>query len=385
MSIEKQPNGRYKVYVDVKQAGGTKRRRIVRRVDTEAEAEELERTLRGLGEHGTHTVADIVNRYLFTYGPALAPNTENGYRGILRRYIAGTALADLPVWALDGDELLEHYGRLFAGTYRPDGTPLATNTVKSVHRLLSVSFANAPRKWITTNPCDGVKVRGPVTPARADADYDLGTIAAVLDAGDRDLEDLVHVALATGAREGELAGLRWSDVDLLGGVVSFSGSVSRKRENDGPGWIRKTTKTGRPRRVRIDQAAADVLAARYGRQAAEAAALCLEPERLERCAVFSLELEEDLTSPSALGARWRRAAEKVGASMRFHDLRHVNASEMMAANVPIASATARNGWSSSRMFLDLYGRHRAEVDGTAVDALDGAWQRVNQARTRPNA
>jgi integrase len=48
---------------------------------------------------------------------------------------------------------------------------------------------------------------------------DQGTTLVMKSAKGTRLEPFVVLALATGARKGELLGLRWSDIDLGGGTV----------------------------------------------------------------------------------------------------------------------------------------------------------------------
>jgi integrase len=382
--IEQTASGRYKVTVEVRQGRGQPRRRVSQTVDTADEATDLERRLGAVPAAGlTRTVADAVDLYVATYGPALAPNTERGYQGIRRRYIDGTALAAMPLHQLRPADLEDHYAQLFAGTYRPGASPLKLNTVRSVHRLVSVSLGKAKKRgWTDRNPAADAEVVGPASPPRAYEAYALDTVAKVLDAGGVELSDLVHVAIATGAREGELAGLRWCDVDLMTGAVMFAGSICRKRKVDGPGWMRKLPKSNRPRRVLVDEYALETLRERFTRHVAQIERDGNGVDDLDHRAVFSLDLEDDYTSPAGLGARWSRAAAKAGVSMRFHDLRHVNASELMAANVPAPNAARRNGWSSNRMFLEVYGHHRADADDAAVAALADTWQRIERARKR---
>jgi integrase len=47
-------------------------------------------------------------------------------------------------------------------------------------------------------------------------------IAAMLDKADADTAVFLRVAISTGARLGELSGLRWSDIDLATGIVSIA-------------------------------------------------------------------------------------------------------------------------------------------------------------------
>lgn len=59
------------------------------------------------------------------------------------------------------------------------------------------------------------------------------------------MEALCVLALTTGARWGELLGLKWPDIDLDGGVLWIARSLGRVR---GQGLVDLTTKAPRSRR-----------------------------------------------------------------------------------------------------------------------------------------
>jgi integrase len=68
----------------------------------------------------------------------------------------------------------------------------------------------------------------------------------------------LYVATATGARRGEVCGLRWGDIDFLGRSVRIERSVSATRTS---GVHVKPTKTGAVRRVSLTAQAVEALRA----------------------------------------------------------------------------------------------------------------------------
>jgi integrase len=400
MTIERQPNGRHKVTVYVSARRG-EQRRVCRTVDTAEQAEALHRQLsrRDTGAHG-RTVLDAVDRYLELYGAALEVSSETTYRSTRAVYVERTWLGRILLDQLEVDDLHRFYAEVFAGVHS-NGKRRSARTAVKVHRLISASIGDAiSARWVSSNVCRDVKIRAPrdlrAKPSAAE-DYDLADVARVLDAFDLsrapgriaalELGDVVHAAIATGAREAELAGLRWRDVDLLAGVVAFHGAVGPKRKKPGAGgkrtkleWERKTTKTGKPRTMAVDDACRAMLEARYRRQVEQAEAAGLDADDLDDRAVFSAELELDYTSPRSIGARWRRAQKAAGVALTFHDLRHISASEMTAGGVPVTAATARTGHASKATFHDVYSHHRADLADVAVPVLAHTWERVRAAR-----
>jgi integrase len=72
----------------------------------------------------------------------------------------------------------------------------------------------------------------------------------------------LYVAVATGARPGEVCGLRWGDIDFLGRSVRIERSVSATRTS---GVHVKPTKTGAVRRVSITAQTVEALHFHYER------------------------------------------------------------------------------------------------------------------------
>ena len=81
---------------------------------------------------------------------------------------------------------------------------------------------------------------------------------------------MVWLGLAIGARRGELAALRWSDIDLVAGTVSIDKSVDTRTQAD------KSTKTKGTRVVPVGEQVAVALGAERDRRRAMAGALWSE-------------------------------------------------------------------------------------------------------------
>jgi len=387
VTIEEQPNGRYKVTVYRGRDPQTgKPDRFCRTVDTLRAAEKLEANMkRKPATRGrTRTVADAVQIYIDLNGGeggTLRPNTENSYRGLYRAHIENTELGQLPLASLDRDALTWYFSQLRNGSLRPGARRLAHNSVRNVRALLSAAMNEAVASgWLDSNPVDAVRLRSEEPAPRAMDDYSLADVAKVLAACDDDLRELAQLAIATGARQGEIAGLRWSDISLEHGLVIWSPlpTIGHARK-PATGWVRQAAKGKRRRRrepVFVDDACVAMLKARHARHAADA--LRAGVSDLDARAVASQTLELDYTNPNVISQRWRQAAKAAGVSIRFHDLRHLNASEMSAANVPTQIAIARNGWNSADMYHGNYGHKRADMADPAVAVLGALWSKLDE-------
>lgn len=243
----------------------------------------------------------------------------------------------------------------------------------SVHRHAAVISAALTQGvkwgWIDTSPAtrasspSATTTRKLVTPTT----QQVATLIKAAQSDDPVMAAAIALAFVTGARRGELAALRWSDVDLHAGTVRIERSLTQV----GRDLSEKSTKTNRGRIVAID---------------ARTMAL------LERHRVWQVSLSKQAESPlvadayllsdNANGARpmqpskitdrFTALREKVDmSSIRFHDLRHANVSEQLAAGIDPATVSARAGHASTRMTLDRYA-HALPAGGTAAAEVLGA-------------
>ncbi|HYB14759.1 MAG TPA: site-specific integrase, partial [Streptosporangiaceae bacterium] len=165
-------------------------------------------------------------------------------------------------------------------------------------------------------------------------------------------------AAYTGARRGELLYLRWRAVDLDAAEVSFGGStaVVRGRRVEG------TTKGGRSRVVSIDSETVEILRAHQSQQAEErqaAGSARTDNDGL----VFTTKWGEPLypDTVTALMAKLISTYNKsVGVDAealphaRLHDLRHLHATTLLLARVPVHVVAARLGHADPAVTLRVY-------------------------------
>lgn len=181
--------------------------------------------------------------------------------------------------------------------------------------------------------------------------------------GTRD-EALIALALRTGMRQGELAALRWEDLDL-----SEEGVVTVRRSADTRTQTRvSTTKTGEERRIGIGARTVATLKAHRQRQ--------LE----ERMAASSWE-DSGLVFPNTKGKVRRRdsvmpslrrllAEAGLPAEVRYHDLRHTAATLAIKQGIPIPTVSKMLGHSDPAMTLRRYAHVLDDMRQEAAKAMD---------------
>ena len=245
-----------------------KRRRLSRTVSgTKAEAREaLQRlvveTGAGLQGGATSTVASLLAEFMTT--ATLAPTTRQDWQSVITHHLM-PALGELPLWKLTARHCDQFYAAMAAAGSGP-------SRVRCAHVVLHRAVAQAVRwEWLARNPVSAA-TRPPV-PRTTITPPDAQEVRAVMVAAERQdpvLACWLQVAVATGARRGEVCALRWSDIDFTTATVRIERSVSATKS---AGVAIRPTKTGRVRLVSLTGGAVDALVrqrARAERTAADA-------------------------------------------------------------------------------------------------------------------
>ena len=137
--------------------------------------------------------------------------------------------------------------------------------------------------------------------------------------------EAVRVAAYAGLRMGELAALRWRDIDWQGSALTISRSMSAGIE--GP------TKSGHVRRVPMSDQTASALERVSHRSD------FTDPGELVFCNNWGRHIDT-----SALRRRYKRARDRAGARpLRWHDLRHTFGSTLAAGGIDLVTIKAAMG------------------------------------------
>jgi integrase len=185
-----------------------------------------------------------------------------------------------------------------------------------------------------------------------------------------DWEVLVFVAVYCGLRRGEQLALRWDRIDLDGARMKITEAL----EEAGGKVVIKTPKTKAGHRtISLPEVVTETLRAHKVRQLETAMLL-----GLGRPASDALVFPgpDGYDSPHAFSNRWGRAAKRFGVpELTWHSLRHVHASMLIAAKVPITTVAARLGHANASITLQVYARMFATDDAAAAQAVDAAFGR----------
>jgi integrase len=205
-------SGRASWRVRVRIAGQTRTETFRRKTDAELWAAKTEGALRdGLHypgrEERRRTLSDVIARYRDKVLPRYGPR-EQRQRGRKLTWWE-RQLGTRRVVELSAAEIGDALDRLTCG-------PATSNRYLTVLKHV-LSVARREWEWVTDNPAARVRARKePRGRLRYLSEEERHRLLAACRASDEPrLHPLVVVALGTGARQGELLGLRWSDVDLV--------------------------------------------------------------------------------------------------------------------------------------------------------------------------
>ncbi len=335
------------------------------------------------------TVADYLRQWITTKEVAgLRPTTVRSYRQHIDSYL----IPNLGCLRL-GDLRTTHVEKMLHDIAQPPAKPKAGEkigkgqrrnpkkispaTVRRVHATLRSALTSAKRKHLVGhNAAENLEL--PRAPRPKVVPWEPEELGRFLDhaATDR-LGALFEVMAMTGLRRGEAAGLRWDDVDLTKGVITVRQQLV---EVDGTGvecpfckgehrqyrFGRPKTASGEDRVVDLDQATSGVLLAQQLAQGTEREQW--GEAYSDHGLVFSREDGTPLP-PQTVSAEFARLCEGAGLRpIRLHDLRHDQASLMLAAGVPIAVVSKRLGHSSISITSDTYSHLLGGVGAQAAEA-----------------
>ena len=188
---------------------------------------------------------------------------------------------------------------------------------------------------------------------------------------------LFQLALTTGMRISELLGLKWEDLDWDRQTVKVKRQLKRDPES-GFYFALPKTKAGK-RTIALGLETISILRNHHQEQFQQR--MNFSSERLEIDLIFT---EED-GSPlryRKLNRRFKELLEDAGLpDIRFHDLRHTAATQMLINGVDILTVSKRLGHSKSSITLDTYGHMIPGVQEKAASIMDEITTPVSFCKT----
>ena len=179
----------------------------------------------------------------------------------------------------------------------------------------------------------------------------------------------LRLAFFTGARRGELLAVRWSDIDL----DSKKMTIKRNIVEIDDGLLEQTPKGGKPRTIDLDDGTVSVLRTHRASQMStrlELGEYWQGPESFDDGYV-TCRPDGGRATPTAATSAWERYRDKASANQyRLHDCRHLHATMLLQAGVPLHVVAHRLGHKDPMVTATIYAHVLTEqaADAAAVFA-----------------
>jgi integrase len=297
------------------------------------------------------TVGEFVDRWLRDWASRnLGGKAYERYAGLLRKYVL-PYVGNLPIQKLRAADLQAIYAAM---------NEVSDATRLYVHRVMSRCLRHATQ-WGVIHRNVATLVDAPKVRASEVAVLSPEQINRVLaDLRTHWLYPIAALALGSGARRGELLGLRWGDLDLDMGTMRIERSIEETQQS----LTIKTPKTKHSRRV-IGLAPVTIEILRAHRRAQQEQWLALGKGKvLPETPVFATR-EGGIMSPRSISKAWERATKRPGIDASFHSLRHTHASTLLAEGVDPVTVSRRLGHGSAAITLNVYA-HLMQPDDRAA-------------------
>jgi integrase len=364
---------RYEIAPDP--ATGKRRTETVTMRGSRKEADkELRKLLRALdtGEYvepNSLTVREYMQQWLDTAKGQVSPKSHERYEEIVAGFI-NPALGNHKLTKLMPIHIQNAYSEWEAGGRR-DGKEggLSPRSRLHIHRILKSALKSAVQlQMLARNPAEAVK---PPKPVRIEmktltAAESAQLLAAVAQSR---LYWPVLVALTTGMRRGEIVALRWKNTDLDKGVARVVESLEQTKK----GIRFKAPKNNKSRVITLPALAVEELRRLKTEQAEELLKLGVaQSGETLVCGRFDGEpLQPDsLTFGFARHLKGMEGFPRI----RFHDLRHSHATQLLLSGIHPKIAQERLGHSSVAVTLDIYSHVTENMQNDAAAKLDNVFR-----------
>ena len=345
--------------------------RWVRGFRTRKEAQtELTKLLRSMDdetyvEPSKETVSHYLDRWLATAKTHLAGKTFERYAEIVNSNIK-PRLGSTLLSRLQPIQISELYTWCLANGRKDGSGGLSARTVLHIHRCLHTALTQAVLWQLrATNPADYVQAPRPAEPEMNAVDED-GSATLIASVAGTQFYIPVLYGLCTGLRRGEILAQRWSDIDFSASTLFVAQSLEETKE----GGLRFKIPKGRKRRsMAIPALLMEALVKHRVEQ---------EKQRLQLGEHYHHDLDLIIgridgspVTPSTFSSAYAQFSESIGLKgLRFHDLRHSHASQLLRQGTSVKAVQERMGHANASITLNTYAHVMSGDDQKAVDILE---------------
>jgi integrase len=304
----------------------------------------------------------------------LSPDTTQNYINILNKRI-------LPIYGhMKLVDIKTIHIINFLNDIKKDGRrldkkkgPLSDSSIANCYRAFNNILSRAAEwKLIKENPAAAVKQpKIKMKKSEVYSKEDMEKLLSLLDNYPFHWRTLVYLALSTGAREGEIAGLEWKHIDFEKKTVLIEQSIT---DATGEGVKIKSTKNGKSRIVSLPDPLIQMLTKLELIRTAEKSQVEDRWEWEVHFFIFGNEFGKPIR-PDSISQWWSRFIKKNKLKkIRFHDLRHTSATLLINEGVHAKVISERLGHADISTTMNIYGHVLAEADQSAANHFNAFFQ-----------
>ena len=310
------------------------------------------------------TMNDLFSRFLRRAKTHIKRSTFERYEAIIEQHL-NPAFGKINAKDLAPHMIMDYYQRaLEEGRFDGKGG-LSPTTIRQHHAVLRLALKHAvDTRILITNPASSVTPpKKQQQEARFLSKKELNELLCHL----RETADNIYVpaylAAHTGARRGEILGLRWCDVDLEKRTVTIQQSLNWGK--GGKLYFSDVKSSSSKRQIALTAENVQVL--KLHRQ-----------EQLERMmknrknyvdqGLVCAEADGTPMNPVSVSSRMRQVMQALGLKASLHSLRHTHATLLIQSGAPMKFVSARLGHATTAFTSDVYG-HRTLSDDFRIAEL----------------
>ena len=321
-------------------------------------------------------LAAWMDTWLNTYLPNIEQTTKDDYEAKINLYIK-SALGHIPLKSIKNEDIQIWVNNLKDKGVAPNYKGLGAKTIRNAYNLLNPALEKAVvLGMIPRNPCVGTTL--PKMQKYQAQVYTMADVQKALSVAD-DLSTYLMILLGAyvGLRRGEMAALQWENIDLVNQTIT----ISQNRVHTKVGVIQKSPKTQAGKRT-ITIGQFEVGALRDAKNVYDDAVR--NNPGFKDLGYVLFQENGDPFHPDSLTQKWERFIAKYHLShIRLHDLRHSNATAMIAAGVNAKVVQSLLGHADVSVTLNTYTHVLPEMDKDAAEKLNRAMLSTGQPIKRP--
>jgi integrase len=279
------------------------------------------------------TVGEAIDKYISSKDSVLSPSTIRVYKKYRRLYLQ--TIMDIKLSDIEQEEI--------QNAVNEDSKSHSPKTIRNAHGLLTAALVEyAPEFKARTKMPQKIKMEIQIP--------DDDNIKALMqEVSGTQFELAIILGALVGLRRSEMCALNVEDIDTVNNKIKINKALvmgSAEKESKIK-WYEKTTKTYASTRT-----------------------LNIDPSIITRIIELSPKQGRVITfSPNTITKGFIRFRNKLGFKFRLHDLRHYNASVMLALGIPDKYAMQQMGHATPNMLKNVYQHIMKDKEREVSDAL----------------